>query len=77
MQMKRLLLFLFLGFFVITNFMQKAKRENKRKNKCLTWIYLNENIIAQTVANNVITSPFGMGEGFLNKVIITLTYEQL
>ena len=29
MQMKRLLLFLFLGFFVITNFMQKAKSENK------------------------------------------------
>ena len=29
--------------------------------------YLNENIIAQNVANNVITSPFGMGEGFLNK----------
>ena len=77
MQMKRLLLFLFLGFFVITNFMQKAKRENNWKNKCLTCIYLNENIIAQNVANNVITSPFGMGEGFLNKVIITLTYEQL
>ena len=58
---------------MITNFMQKAKRENK----CLTCFYLNENIIAQNVANNVITSPFGMGEGFLNKVIVTLTYEQL
>ena len=39
--------------------------------------YLNENIIAQNVANNAITSPFSMGEGFLNKVIITKTYEQL
>ena len=77
MQMKRLLLFLFLRFFVITNFMQKAKRENEWKTNVLTCIYLNENIIAQNVANNVITSPFGMGEGFLNKVIITLTYEQL
>ena len=47
------------------------------ENKCFNMNYLNENIIAQNVANNVITSPFGMGEGFLNKVIITLTYEQL
>ena len=77
MQMKRLLLFLFLGFFVITNFMQKAKRENNWKNKCFNMNYLNENIIAQNAANNVITSPFGMGEGFLNKVIVILTYEQL
>ena len=29
--------------------------------------YLNENIIAQNVANNVITSPFGMGEGFFKQ----------
>ena len=35
---------------------------------------LNENIIVLNVANNVITSPFGMGEGFSNKVIITLIY---
>jgi hypothetical protein len=36
MQMKRLILFLFLGFYVIINFMQKAKRENNWKNKHLT-----------------------------------------
>ena len=59
---------------MITNFLQKAKSENKWKNKCFNMNYLNENIIAQNVANNVITSPFGMGEGFLNKVIITLIY---
>ena len=62
---------------MITNFMQKSKKGKQMENKCFNVNYLNENIIAQNVANNVITSPFGMGEGFLNKVIVTLTYEQL
>ena len=39
MQMKILILFLFLRFYVITNFMQKTKRENNWKNKYLTCIY--------------------------------------
>ena len=30
-------------------------------------MHLLENIIAQNVANNVITSPFGMGEGFFKQ----------
>ena len=67
MQMKRLLLFLFLGFFVITIFMQKRKKWKQSENQTFNMNLLNENIIAQNVANNVITSPFGMGEGFFKQ----------
>ena len=78
MQMRRLLLFLFFKVFCDHQFhAKKQKGKTNGKTNVLTCFYLNENIIAQNVANNVITSPFGMGEGFLNKVIITKTYEQL
>ena len=77
MQMKRLLLFLFFRVFCDHQFHAKSEKGKQMENKCFNMNYLNENIIAQNVANNVITSPFGMGEGFLNKVIITLIYEQL
>ena len=77
MQMKRLLLFLFFKVFCDHQSHAKSEKGKQMEKQMFNMNYLNENIIAQNVANNVITSPFGMGEGFLNKVIVTLTYEQL
>ena len=58
---------------VITNFMQKEKSENNLEKQTFNMNLLNEKYHCIYATNNVITPPFGMGEGFLNKVIITLT----
>ena len=67
----------FLRFFGDHQFHAKSEKGKQLEKQMFNMNYLNENIIAQNVANNAITSPFGMGEGLLNKVIITETCGQL
>ena len=59
-----LFLFFFYGFFVITDFMQKSKKWKQMEKQMFNNALIEWKYHCIYAANNVITSSFGMGEGF-------------